>query len=115
MTRAAGPGEGPETTPRVVDDPDEHRYELRLGETLAGTIEYASRPGAIVLIHTEVDPALEGKGLGSRLVAGALDDIRSRGLRLVPMCSFVRSYLRRHPEYVDLVAPSPPGPRRRRS
>lgn len=115
MTRGAGPGEGSEIEPRVVDDPDEHRYELRLGETLAGTIEYAAQPGRIVLIHTEVDPAFEGKGLGSRLVAGALDDIRSRGLRLVPVCSFVRSYLRRHPEYADLVDTSTPGARRRRS
>jgi uncharacterized protein len=101
MSRAIG-GAG-EIQPRVVDNPDEGRYELRLGETLAGSIEYATEPGTIVLIHTEVDPAFEGRGLGARLVAGALDDIRSRGLRLVPVCSFVRSYLQRHREYEDLV------------
>jgi predicted GNAT family acetyltransferase len=48
-------------------------------------------------------PSLENKGLGARLVAGALDDIRARGLRVVPFCPFVRAYIRRHPEYADLV------------
>jgi hypothetical protein len=61
-------------------------------------------PGLITLIHTEVDPAFEGKGIAGRLVAGALDDIRRRGLLVTPICRFVRSYLRRHPEYADLVA-----------
>jgi predicted GNAT family acetyltransferase len=57
----------------------------------------------IVLVHTEVAASAEGHGLGSRLVAGALDDIRARGLRLVPVCPFVTAYLRRHPEQQDLV------------
>jgi uncharacterized protein len=61
----------------------------------------------VVLIHTDIDPAFEGHGLGSRIVAGALDDIRARGLSVVPSCSFVRSYLRRHPEYADLVGGDP--------
>ena len=58
----------------------------------------------IVLVHTEVAPAVEGRGVGSRLVSAALDDIRARGLRLVPICPFVRAYLGRHPEYADLLA-----------
>jgi predicted GNAT family acetyltransferase len=90
---------------RVVDNPEELRYELWLGATRAGFIEYRSEPGAILLVHTEVDPAVEGKGLGSRLVAGALDDLRARGLKLVALCPFVRAYLRHHHEYADLVAP----------
>ena len=56
-----------------------------------------------MLLHTEVLPSFEGKGLGARLVAGALDDIRARGLRVVPFCPFVRAYIRRHPDYADLV------------
>src|SRR5439155_23952305 len=48
-------------------------------------------------------PAFEGRGLGTRLIAGALDDIRARGLELIPTCPFVRAYLRRHPEQRDLV------------
>jgi len=93
-----------ETEPRIIDDPREERYELWLGDDLAGVIEYESRPGAMVLIHTEVDHAFEGKGLGSRLIAWALGDIRTRGLKLYPLCPFVRAYLERHPEERDLVA-----------
>jgi uncharacterized protein len=57
----------------------------------------------LALVHTEVEPRHEGRGFASRLVAGALDDIRARGLGVVPTCPFVRSYLERHPEYGDLV------------
>ena len=96
--------------PRVVDNPEERRYELWLGATLAGFIEYRSEPGTILLVHTEVDPAVEGRGLGSRLVAGTLDDLRARGVKLVPLCPFVRAYLRHHREYADLVAPRPADP-----
>jgi uncharacterized Fe-S cluster protein YjdI/predicted GNAT family acetyltransferase/CDGSH-type Zn-finger protein len=72
--------------PRVIDNPDERRYELWLGTTRAGLIEYRSQPGVVVLIHTEVDPALAGQGLGERLVAGTLEDLRARGRKLVPLC-----------------------------
>jgi predicted GNAT family acetyltransferase len=84
-------------------NPKESRYELWLGDTRAGFIDYLSEPGTVLLVHTEVDPALEGQGLGVRLVAGALADLRARGLKLVPLCPFVRAYLRRHPEDADLV------------
>jgi uncharacterized protein len=60
-----------------------------------------------VLRHTEVAPSEEGQGLGGRLVAGALADIRTRGLRVVPVCMFVAAYIKRHPEQRDLVAPDP--------
>jgi predicted GNAT family acetyltransferase len=90
----------------VSDNPGELRYEIRLHGELLGLIRYVREPGRIVLVHTEVEPAAEGHGIGSRLVVGALDDIRSRGLRLVPVCPFVREYLRRHPEWNDLVTQS---------
>lgn len=89
----------------VVDNASEGRYELRDGEQLIGTITYRARPDRITLVHTEIEPAYEGKGMGSRLVRGALDDIRARGLKLVPRCEFVRAYLGRHPELSDLVVP----------
>ena len=92
---------------RVVDDPDELRYELRLGGTRVGFLAYRREPGVVVLVHTDVDPAYEGQGLASRLVAGALADVRGRGLRIVPLCPFVAGYLRRHPEQADLVVPDP--------
>jgi predicted GNAT family acetyltransferase len=92
---------------QVVDDPAELRYELRLDGVRAGFIAYRREPGIVVLVHTDIDPAHEGKGLGSRLVAGALDDVRSRGLRVVPLCPFVAAYLRRHPEQTHLVVHDP--------
>jgi predicted GNAT family acetyltransferase len=98
------------TEPRITDNPRASRYELWLGTTLAGLIEYRSKPGVVFLVHTEVDPAFAGQGLGERLVAGALEDLRARGLKLVPLCPFVRAYLRRHPDQVDLVAGDPAVP-----
>jgi uncharacterized protein len=97
----------PAAQARVVDNPDELQYELWLGQTRAGFLAYRREPGTVVLIHTDVDPAYEGQGLGSRLVAGAIADVRSRGLKLVPLCPFVARYLRRHPEHQDLVVEDP--------
>jgi predicted GNAT family acetyltransferase len=91
-----------ETT--VRDNPAELRYEALADGNLVGQISYRARPGRVVLIHTEVAPAAEGMGVASKLVKGALDDIRARGLRVVPVCRFVASYIGRHPEEHDLVA-----------
>lgn len=87
----------------VWDKPAESSYELLIDGSRAGVLHYLPTRGALVLVHTEVAPELEGKGLAGRLVAGALEDIRARGLRVVPVCPFVTAYLRRHPEYGDLV------------
>ena len=87
----------------VRDNPDESRYELLVDGDVAGEIRYRRRPDAIALVHTEVSASLEGRGLGADLVRAALDDLRARGLQIVPICPFVRSYIRRHPEYEDLV------------
>ena len=88
---------------RVGDNADALRYEALVDGEVAGYIAYRLQPGLITLLHTEVDPAFEGHGVGSRLVAAALDDIRSRGLSIQPFCPFVRAYITRHPEYADLV------------
>jgi len=85
----------------VSDNPAELRYELRDDDKLVGEIRYRKVPGGLALVHTEVDPKREG--LGSALVGGALDDMRARGLGVVPVCPFVRVYIRRHPEYEDLL------------
>jgi uncharacterized protein len=87
----------------VTDNPAELRYELRDDGVLVGEVRYRRRPGRRVLVHTEVAPAVEGRGLGAELVRGALDDIRAHGERVVPSCPFVAAFIRRHPEYRDLV------------
>jgi uncharacterized protein len=92
-----------EPSARVFDNADAGRWEARVGDDLAGFLAYVLRPGEVTLIHTEVDPAFEGRGIGSRLARTALEDARERGIRVVPECPFVRAYLRRHPEHRDLV------------
>lgn len=91
-------------SPRVVDNPAELRYEVWSGDTLAGLIRYTREDDVVTLVHTEVEPAFEGAGIGSALVAGALDDIRAKGKRVRAVCPFVAAYLERHPEYAELVA-----------
>ena len=82
---------------RVVDNPELERYERYVGDELAGRIVYGSRNGSVTLIHTEIDPAFKGQGLGDKIVSAALADLEQRGLRMIPVCPFVRSYLDRHP------------------
>lgn len=88
----------------VTDRPDQLRYEIEGDGEVAGFLLYRIEPGVLELVHTDVDPKWEGKGVGAALVQGALDDVRARGLKIRPICPFVRAYLRRHPEYTDLVA-----------
>jgi predicted GNAT family acetyltransferase len=89
---------------RVVDNSSELRYELWSDDALAGWIQYTRRDDVVTMVHTDIDPAFEGQGLGSTLVAGALDDVRAGGKRVHAICPFVAAYLERHPEYGDLVA-----------
>lgn len=86
------------------DNPDESRYEARIGPDVGAYLVYLLEPPLIRLVHTEVDRSLKGEGVGSRLVTFALDDIRARGLSIRVTCSFVGAFLERHPEYSDLVA-----------
>ena len=87
----------------VTDNPERQRYEIRADGELAGFTAYRDRPSGIALTHTEVGDAYEGQGVGSKLVSATLDDLRSRGLEVLPVCPFVKSYIERHPEYLDLV------------
>jgi hypothetical protein len=91
----------------IRDNPSELRYELVDDDTVVGQIRYRREDGAVALVHTEVDPVYEGKGLAGELVEGALQDLRERGLRVIPVCPFVRAWLRRHPEYADLITSDP--------
>jgi uncharacterized protein len=88
----------------VTDRPEQLRYEIEVDGELAGFLLYRREPGVLELVHTDVDPKWEGKGVGAALVQGALDDVRARGLKVRPFCPFVAAYIRRHPEYEDVVA-----------
>lgn len=90
----------------VVDVPSELRYEARTGDgRVAGRVEYALEPGSdvIELIHTEVDPAFEGQGIGGQLARGVFDDVRARGRRADVRCEFLQGWAARHPEVSDLL------------
>ncbi len=87
----------------IAKNEPEHRYEISSGDEVAGFVQYRERPGLIAFIHTEIDDRFEGQGLGSQLIAHALDDARANGLVVLPFCPFVNSYIERHQEYVDLV------------
>jgi uncharacterized protein len=92
----------PEPAVDVVDVPDRERYEIhREGQTL-GFSAYQKANGLIVFTHTEVDPGLEGQGIGSALVRAALDDVRRQGVPVLPICPFVAQWIARHPDYHDL-------------
>ena len=88
----------------ISDNREAHRFELRSGGEVAAHSEYNLVTGAVLFTHTEVLPAYEGKGLGSQLAKFALDDVRQRGLKVIPVCKFIAGYIHRHPEYQDLVS-----------
>jgi hypothetical protein len=87
----------------IRDNAAHHRFELDADGGTA-TLLYHLSPGVMTLIHTEVPQALEGKGVGSALVGGVLDLVRTRGLKFVVKCPFVAAYMKRHPEHNDLLA-----------
>jgi predicted GNAT family acetyltransferase len=86
----------------VHDNAAQHRFELDLGG-LTAFASYQQSDGVVSIMHTEVPRELNGKGHGSELVRGTLDLIRERGLKVRPMCGFVRFFMREHPEYADLL------------
>ena len=91
-------------TPSVVTDVEAaQRYEVSVDGDLAGVIEYVIKHGRLALIHTEVVPAYEGRGVASELINFAIEDARRRGLLVIATCPFVRDYVERHPETHDIV------------
>jgi uncharacterized protein len=88
----------------VVNNRAQHRYELAVDvEGGVAFANYRVTPSAVIITHTETPRALRGRGIASKLVQGALQLIRADGLKVVAGCGFVVDYLRRHPEYADLV------------
>lgn len=89
---------------RITDNKAQHQFEMPLDGGLA-FVAYHRTGDVLALNHAEVPSAFEGQGIGGRLVKATLDEVRAQGLKVVPRCSFVRAYMRRHPEYNDLLAP----------
>ena len=91
----------------VRDVPERNRYEIWVGDELAGFTVYRteSRPSAPTrsFTHTEISDAFGGRGLASILIKDALDEMRNRGIAVLPVCPFVRRYISRHADYLDLV------------
>ena len=88
----------------VTNNEAQGRFELHVGDQVAFA-EYRVLASGLLFPHTEVPPSLEGQGIGSALVRAALDHARARGAKVMPVCPFVAGYLRRHPEFHDLVHP----------
>jgi predicted GNAT family acetyltransferase len=88
----------------VVDVPERGRFEIRAEGRVVGLASYHVDGDVMTLPHTEVDPSMSGRGMGTTLVAGVLAVARARGLHVLPYCSFVRHYIQQHPEELDLVS-----------
>ena len=90
----------------VRDNPQRHRFELALDGQADGPVAFSNyqRDGNVLtILHTEVPEALNGRGIGSALVRGELELARAQGLKVVPVCPFVKAWLGKHPEYRDVV------------
>lgn len=88
----------------VHDDPAGGRYTVVVDGHDVGGAYYVLARSRVVFTHTEVDPRYEGRGVGSALVRGALDDVRRQGKVVIAQCPFIAGYIRRHPEYADLTS-----------
>lgn len=88
----------------IVHNPDARRFEAIVDGGLA-RCDYRRVGNVLQINHTEVPAALEGRGIAGKLVAATLDYAKAQGLRVAPYCSYVRSYMRRHPETKALLAP----------
>lgn len=87
----------------VADNPARRRFEILVDGGLAGFTAYRVRDGLVVFTHTEIDAAFQGKGIGAQLAAGALDQVRERGEKIVAECPFIAAYVKKHAEYQDLL------------
>src|SRR3954466_14503999 len=105
-TPATAPGvrRGRQMDSTVVDVPERGRFEIRDGERVVGLASYHVDGDVMTLPHTEVDPSMGGRGLGTQLVRGVLSAARERQLHVLPYCSFIRKYILDHPDDLDLVA-----------
>jgi uncharacterized protein len=90
---------------KFADNTARHRYELDVDGATA-FVNYRRSPGVISLLHAEVPPALEGRGIGSAMARLVLEAVRANGEKVIPACSFIADFIGKHPEFQDLVATS---------
>jgi predicted GNAT family acetyltransferase len=88
----------------VVDNPQTFRYEVFVSGENVGFCSYRQFEDVVLLPHAEVSPNVRGRGIGGALARGALDDLRRQDRKVVPLCPFIADFIRRNPEYADLVA-----------
>lgn len=89
---------------QVTDNPEQSRFELHVDGQLAAYSEYESEPGTRAFVHTVTKEEFQGHGLAAKLAAASLDATRAEGLLVAPYCPYVRGYIKKHPEYQDLIA-----------
>lgn len=91
--------------PVVAHAPQEHRYEISVGDRLAGFTVYLDRGEQRIFYHTEIGDEFGGRGLAGTLVRQALDETRDAGLRIVPVCPYVARWVREHHDVDDVLDP----------
>jgi predicted GNAT family acetyltransferase len=89
----------------VVHVPERRRYELHIDGREVGQAEYVESGGVVVITHTGTSPRWQGQGVAGRLTRAVLDDVRRRGLKVIPRCGYSAAWIRDHPDYADLLAP----------
>jgi predicted GNAT family acetyltransferase len=93
----------------VRDNPESQTYDAMIGDEIAGTIVYEHEGPRLVLTHTAVQPRFQHQGVATALIAGALDDIRTKGTKITILCPAVAAFIENHPDYADLVDQEHPG------
>ncbi len=88
----------------VVHNPEQSRYEIHVDGADAGFTQYRERDGVIDFVHTEIDDAYEGHGLGGQLARGALDAVRADGHKVIATCPVIKGWIAKHDDYQDLLA-----------
>jgi predicted GNAT family acetyltransferase len=92
--------------PEVRENAAEHRFEIWVGDERAGLTVYEGEGPQLPFVHTQIDERFAGQGLASILIREALSTVQARGGSVLPYCPFVKRFIQKHPEFLDLVPPS---------
>jgi uncharacterized protein len=96
-----------EAEPITIDNnTDKQQYEAKLNGKVVAFAEYRPIGQSVMFTHTEVNEDLEGKGVAGQLIHFALEDTKAKGMTAIPMCPFVKIFIQRHKEFIDVVHPS---------